>query len=87
MSIKYLCLDKYQSRFIMSKQEKKPLTIMAQPTGFKNLKIEGGWRLQLDLYESRLTDILTITALVNGRKNLKITIEEEEDDNNQKKGE
>jgi hypothetical protein len=65
----------------MPKQEKaKPLTIMAQPTGFKNLKIEGGWRLQLDLYESRLTDILTIAALVNGRRNLKITIEEGEND-------
>jgi len=53
------------------------ISIIAQATGFKNLRIEGGWRLTLDLYESRLKDILTITALVNERKNLKITIEEE----------
>ena len=62
------------------KEKLKPMTIMAQPTAFRNLKIEGGWRLSLDLYESRLTDILTIAALVNGRRNLKITIEEGEDD-------
>ena len=62
------------------KEKLKPMTIMAQPSGFKNLKIEGGWRLSLDLYESRLTDVLTIAALVNGRRNLKITIEEGEDD-------
>ena len=61
----------------------KPMTIMAQPSGFKSLRIEGGWRLSLDLYESRLTDILTIAALVNGRRNLKITIEEGEDDDKQ----
>jgi len=69
------------------KEKPKPMTIIAQATGFKNLKIEGGWRLQLDLSESRLTDILTIAALVNGRRSLKITIEEGEDDNYIKTGE
>ena len=69
----------------MPKSEK--IKIIAQATGFKNLKIEGGWRLQLDLFESRLTDILTIAALVNGRRSLKITIEEGEDDNYIKTGE
>ena len=68
----------------MPKSEK--IKIIAQATGFKNLKIEGGWRLQLDLFESRLTDILTIAALVNGRRSLKITIEEGEDDNYIKTG-
>ena len=57
----------------MGKNDK--LTIIAQSSGFKNLKIEGGWRLQLDIFESRLEDVLMIAALVNKRETMKVTFE------------
>lgn len=42
-----------------------PIKIVAQISGFKKLKIEGGWRLQVDLSDSRLQDVLLVTALAN----------------------
>lgn len=53
----------------------KPLKIKAQMVGFKNLKIAGGWRLELDLFESELKDILQVTALVNDQEAVEIMIE------------
>ena len=53
----------------------KPLKIKAQMVGMKNLKIAGGWRLELDLFESELADILQVTALVNEQKTVELTIE------------
>lgn len=53
----------------------KPITIIAQASGFKNLRIEGGFRLTVDLYESRDQDIAMCALLVNKRANLKLTIE------------
>lgn len=41
------------------------IKIVAQISGFKKLKIEGGWRLQVDLFDSRLQDVLLVTALAN----------------------
>jgi len=41
------------------------INIIAQISGFKKLKIEGGWRLQVDLFDSRLKDVLLVTALAN----------------------
>jgi hypothetical protein len=49
--------------------------IVAQCTGMKNLKIEGGWRLQFDLFESRERDAMMVMGLVNRRQTVKITIE------------
>ena len=58
----------------MSKKEDK-LTIKAQMVGFKNLKTSGGWRLELDLFESEIKEILQTTALVNDQATVEITIE------------
>jgi len=51
-----------------------PLKITVQMVGMKNLKITGGWRLEFDLFESKLVDILSVTALVNEQKTVEITI-------------
>ena len=58
----------------MSKTDNK-IEIIAQASGYKNLKIEGGFRLQLDIFESRDQDIAMCALLVNKRANLKLTIE------------
>ncbi len=58
----------------MSKKDNR-LKIKAQMVCMKNLKIAGGWRLELDLFESLLKDILSVTALVNDQKIVEITIE------------
>lgn len=42
-----------------------PIKIVAQISGFKKLKIEGGWRLQVDLFEAREMDVLLVAALAN----------------------
>jgi hypothetical protein len=65
----------------MSKTDNK-IEIIAQASGYKNLKIEGGFRLQLDIYESRDQDIAMCALLVNRRSNLKITIEPLEEKKN-----
>jgi len=52
-----------------------PLTIIAQITGFKNLRIEGGFRLQLDIFESREQDVAMCALLANKRQVLKVTLE------------
>ena len=57
------------------------LQIIAQASGYKNLKIEGGFRLQLDIFESRDQDIAMCALLVNKRANLKLTIEPLEENN------
>ncbi|MCK5020334.1 MAG: hypothetical protein KAS32_25070 [Candidatus Peribacteraceae bacterium] len=51
------------------------LKITGQLTGMKNLKIEGGWRVTIDLFESEIVDILQVTTLVNERKTVKLTVE------------
>jgi hypothetical protein len=56
-------------------KKEKPIEIIAQAAGYKNLKIEGGFRLALDIFESRDQDIAMCALLVNKRANLKITIE------------
>ena len=53
------------------------LTITAQCSGYKNLKIEGGFRLSLDIFESLEKDVAMVALLVNRRKVVKVTIEEE----------
>jgi hypothetical protein len=51
------------------------IEIIAQCTGMKNLKIEGGWRLQFDLFESREMDAMMVLGLVNRRQTVKLIIE------------
>lgn len=60
------------------------IKIIAQVSGYKNLKIEGGFRLQLDIFESREKDVAICALLANKRQNLKITIEPIEEDKNDK---
>ncbi len=52
-----------------------PVKIVGQMIGFKNLKIEGGWRLTVDLFESRERDAMMVLSLVNRRQTVRITIE------------
>ncbi len=54
---------------------KDSIKIIAQLTGMKNLRIEGGWRLTLDLFESREKDAMLVLGLVNRRETVQITIE------------
>ena len=67
-------------RIIIPEQMKpeKPdgLQIVAQISGYKNLKIEGGFRLQLDIFEAREQDVAALAILANRRKVVKITIED-----------
>lgn len=51
------------------------IKIIAQITGYKNLKIEGGFRLQLDIFESRDKDVAMCALLANKRQNLSVTLE------------
>lgn len=51
------------------------LQIVAQMSGYKNLKIEGGFRLQLDIFEAREQDVAAVALLVNRRKVVKVSIE------------
>jgi|GEM_PF-3264738 hypothetical protein len=60
-------------------KDKPKLQIIAQMSGYKNLKIEGGFRLQLDIFESRERDVAALALLVNRRRVVKITIEEYDD--------
>jgi hypothetical protein len=65
-------------RIIKPLGEPKPdgLEIIAQISGYKNLKIEGGFRLQLDIFESREQDVAALAILANRRKVVKIIIED-----------
>ena len=58
------------------------LKIIAQVSGYKNLKIEGGFRLQLDIFESRDQDVAMCALLANKRQTLKIIIEPIEEKKN-----
>jgi len=51
------------------------IEIIAQAIEFKNLKIAGGFRLGLDIFESREQDIAMCALLVNRRANILIAIE------------
>ena len=53
----------------------EPFKILGQLTGFKNMKTTGGWRLEIDLFESKLPDILKVAALVNEQAVVEITLE------------
>lgn len=48
------------------------MVIVAQISGYKNLKIEGGFRLQLDIFESRKQDVAACALLANERKTVEV---------------
>lgn len=54
---------------------KDKIEIIGQLTGMKNLRIEGGWRLTIDLFESRERDAMMVLGLVNRRQTVKLVIE------------
>lgn len=49
--------------------------VVAQIVGYKNLKIAGGMRVELDLFEARETDILKMVLLANRKEVVKLTLE------------
>jgi len=61
----------------MPKSKDEKIKVLAQISGFKMLRIEGGWRLNLDLFDARPQDVAIVSLLANKRENLKITIEPE----------
>ena len=54
--------------------KEKGFEVLGQLVGLKNLQVTGGWRLSIDLFDSRLEDVLKVTALVNERQTVKITL-------------
>ena len=62
-------------------ETKKPdgLQIVAQISGYRNLRIEGGYRMTFDIFESREQDVAALAILANRRKVVKITIEDYEE--------
>ena len=54
-------------------KEEKPLEIVAQLTGFRNLAT-GGWRLSMDLFDSRPVDIASVSLLVNDQANVSVIL-------------
>lgn len=58
------------------------IKIIAQVSGFKSLRIEGGFRLTLDIFESREQDVAMCALLANKRQNLTVTLEPIKDDEN-----
>lgn len=49
--------------------------IIAQIVGYKNLKIAGGMRLELDLFEGLPEDICQMVLLANAKMTVKINVE------------
>jgi hypothetical protein len=62
--------------------KKESLKIIAQMTGYKNLKIEGGFRLQLDIFEAREQDVAALALLVNRRQVVSVTFQPQKDEDN-----
>jgi hypothetical protein len=58
------------------------LQIIAQISGYKNLKIEGGFRVQFDIFESHEQDVAAMALLANRRQVVKLTISKYEDKKN-----
>lgn len=61
---------------------KEKLQIIAQISGYKNLKIEGGFRVQFDIFESREQDVAAMALLANRRQVVKLTIEDHKEKKN-----
>lgn len=55
--------------------KKEGFEVVGQLVGLKNLKVTGGWRLEVDLFDSRLEDILKVTTLVNERQTVALRLQ------------
>lgn len=51
------------------------VSFIGQMVGLKNLKAEGGWRLTIDIFDSRIQDALLVATLVHKKETVKITVE------------
>ena len=49
--------------------------VVAQIVGYKNLKIAGGMRVEIDLFEARESDILKMVLLANRKEVVTMTLE------------
>ena len=54
----------------------EPIRILGQVQELKSLRIEGGWRLTIDLFPTRQEDIIAMLPLVNEQATVNIEIEE-----------
>ena len=54
--------------------KEKGFEVLGQLVGLKNLQVTGGWRLSIDLFDSRLEDVLKVTTLVNQRETVKLNL-------------
>lgn len=54
-------------------KDTETLEIVAQLSGFRSLA-GGGWRLSMDLFESRPVDVASVSLLVNDSTNVRIII-------------
>lgn len=54
-------------------EDEKTLEIIAQLSGFRSLA-DGGWRLSMDLFDSRPVDIASVSLLVNKHMTVKVTL-------------
>ena len=57
-----------------SPMKKEGFEVLGQLVGLKNLQVTGGWRLSIDLFDSRLEDVLKVTTLVNERQTVRIAL-------------
>jgi hypothetical protein len=56
------------------KKENQGIEIIAQLQGMRNNPVEGGWRITLDLFETRPQDIMILTSLVSDKETVKLKI-------------
>ena len=54
---------------------KEETKVVAQIVGYKNLKIAGGMRVEIDLFEARESDILKMVLLANRKEVVEMTLE------------
>jgi hypothetical protein len=60
---------------IKRKKMSEETKVVAQIVGYKNLKIAGGMRVEIDLFEARETDILKMVLLANRKEVVTMTLE------------
>lgn len=63
----------------------KKTQVVATIVGYKNLKIAGGMRVELDLFEAREQDICHMVLLANRKETVTLTIEPYKEEPKKKK--
>ena len=54
------------------------IEVQGQVVGLKNLKVTGGWRLEIDLYETQREQIKALVDLVASQADVRLVIEDGE---------